>query len=117
MPYIKRITLLLLVLSVALASAFSTLFAMPLIWAWLASVNLVAFCTYGYDKFAASSQILRIPEWTLLALALLGGSPAALAAMQFFRHKTSKREFQIKFWLIAGVQALVYFAWRSGILG
>jgi uncharacterized membrane protein YsdA (DUF1294 family) len=32
--------------------------------------------------------------------ALLGGWPGALLAQQVFRHKSSKRSFQIKFWFM-----------------
>ena len=68
--------------------------------AYLIAINLTTFTLYGYDKFISSGEKLRVPELNLQALALLGGSPAALVAQKFFRHKTIKRSFQIIYWLI-----------------
>ena len=70
-------------------------------------VNFIAFILYGYDKFIAGSNKLRVPEKTLHGLALVGGSPAALIAQKFFRHKTVKKEFQIIYWLIVFVQLML----------
>jgi uncharacterized membrane protein YsdA (DUF1294 family) len=72
--------------------------------AWLMSVNLIAFLTYGYDKAIAGSRQVRVPEVILLALALAGGTLGALAGMQIFRHKTRKTSFRLRLWLIAAVQ-------------
>lgn len=77
---------------------------MPPILLYLLAVNLATFAAYGYDKRAARKHNRRVPEATLHLLALLGGSPAALAGQQFFRHKTAKRPFQLKFWAIVVVQ-------------
>ncbi len=84
------------------------------IWALPAAINVVTFAAYYYDKAAAGRGALRVPEATLHLLALLGGSPAALAAQQFLRHKSAKRPFLIRYWTIVGVQLLVigYFAFR-----
>ena len=46
---------------------------------YLAAINVLAFLTYGWD---------RVPERTLFALALLGGSAGAVGGMFFFHHKT-----------------------------
>ena len=79
---------------------------MPIFLAYLMLINLVTFAVYGYDKRAARKRNRRVPEATLHLLALLGGSPAALAGQQLFRHKTVKRSFQLKFWTIVIVQVL-----------
>jgi uncharacterized membrane protein YsdA (DUF1294 family) len=64
---------------------------------------------YGYDKFISSGDALRVPEYNLHALALLGGSPAGLLAQKFFRHKSIKGSFQLIYWLIVfGQIALIY---------
>ena len=55
--------------------------------------NLVAFCTYGLDKFAASRDMRRVPEDRLLMLTLAGGL-GAMAASSLFRHKTRKQPFR-----------------------
>ena len=68
---------------------------------YLLAVNLLTFVAYGIDKYKAvhnghKSKHLsrRIPEASLLLLAALGGSPAALLAMYFFRHKTLHKKFR-----------------------
>jgi uncharacterized membrane protein YsdA (DUF1294 family) len=68
---------------------------------YLIGVNLLTFIAYGIDKHKAvrngqKSKHLsrRIPEASLLLLAALGGSPAALLAMYLFRHKTLHRKFR-----------------------
>ena len=71
-----------------------------LIYYFLA-VNVLTFIAYGIDKHKAihnghKSKRLsrRIPEASLLLLALLGGSPAALLAMRVFHHKTLHKKFR-----------------------
>ena len=67
---------------------------------YLIAINTTTFVLYGYDKLISSGEKLRIPELNLQALALFGGSPAALMAQKFFRHKTIKGSFQIVYWII-----------------
>lgn len=73
----------------------------------VAIINMVTFALYGLDKHYARNRLRRIPEATLLLLALIGGSPAAYMARRFFRHKTAKRPFAMRFWLIIGIQVVV----------
>ena len=47
------------------------------------------------DKRRAKKKRWRIPEVTLLASALLGGSIGALAGMYLFRHKTRHLKFKL----------------------
>ena len=72
--------------------------------AYLLAVNISTFLLYGYDKFISKGERLRVPELNLQALALLGGSPAALLAQKFFRHKTIKQSFQIVYWFTVVIQ-------------
>lgn len=74
---------------------------------WLLAVNLVTFGYYGLDKYLAKFVIFRIPEVVLHTLSAVGGSPAALLAMWFFRHKTIKDSFRVLFWSIVAVQVVV----------
>ncbi len=60
----------------------------------LAAINLLTFIVYGLDKYKAKHKKWRTPEATLLILAALGGSPAALLAMYLFRHKTLHNKFR-----------------------
>lgn len=68
---------------------------------YLIGVNLLTFLAYGIDKWKAVHNghktkhlSRRIPEVSLLLLAALGGSPAALLAMRAFRHKTLHKKFR-----------------------
>lgn len=62
--------------------------------AYLLIVNLFAFGAFAMDKAAAESGRRRIPEFTLLALALVGGSVGALIGQRVMRHKTRKQPFR-----------------------
>jgi len=69
----------------------------------------MTFLLYGYDKLSAIQKWLRVPEYNLQALALLGGSPSALVAQKFFRHKTIKGSFQLLYWGIVILQIIALF--------
>lgn len=62
---------------------------------YLAFVNVAAFVMYGADKRRAQRGLWRIPERTLLAIALLGGGLGALLGMLVFHHKTRKLRFRL----------------------
>jgi uncharacterized membrane protein YsdA (DUF1294 family) len=79
--------------------------------AYLLSINGATVLAYAYDKWAASRERVRIPEASLHILAALGGTPAAFVAPLWFRHKTKKQSFRIRFWLIALGQVAVLIAW------
>lgn len=86
---------------------------MQLLIIYLAAVNLAAFLTYGWDKMKAKRNEWRVPEKTLLALAVVGGSVGALAGMQFFHHKTRKWKFKVGVPLILLIQiALILWMGR-----
>ena len=57
--------------------------------------NLVAFVVYGIDKYKARKGKWRIPESTLLTLAMFGESIGAWLAMKAFHHKTMHKKFYI----------------------
>lgn len=62
--------------------------------AYLAAVNLAAFCAMGIDKARAKKAARRISEAALFLLAVAGGSPGAIIAMHAFRHKTRHPKFR-----------------------
>ncbi|MDN0042947.1 DUF1294 domain-containing protein [Mediterraneibacter glycyrrhizinilyticus] len=68
---------------------------MSILTGYLAVINFTTWVAYGLDKGRAKSGKWRIPERTLLLLALIGGSLGALAGMIMFRHKTKKAKFVI----------------------
>jgi len=83
-----------------------------LLYAYLMSVSVTAFLFYGYDKRQSLRSGWRIPEVVLHLLALVGGSPGALAGQIFFRHKTRKLKFRIVFAAIVILQVVLgYFYW------
>ena len=71
---------------------------------YLGLLNLLTFVIFGLDKAAAADKRSRVPERTLLTLAMLGGSPGALLARPVFRHKTRKQPFSAWLTLIVFVQ-------------
>ena len=77
---------------------------------YLIGINILTFLIYGADKWKAKRDKWRIPEDTLIWLAIVGGSVGALLGMYLFRHKTKHRKFQIGIPVILLVQAvLLYF--------
>lgn len=52
------------------------------------AMNLLSFCLMGIDKWKAKRHAWRIPEKTLFASAIFGGSIGAVLGMHFFHHKT-----------------------------
>ena len=71
----------------------------PLIVLWLSVLNTVTLLTFGFDKWRARRSGWRVPEWVLVLLGALGGWPAGFCAMRWFRHKTVKWTFQLKYGL------------------
>lgn len=79
---------------------------------YLILINIITFFVYGNDKRRARREQWRIPERTLITLALLGGSAGALAGMYFFHHKTKKRRFRLGIPIILICQAaLIIFSY------
>ena len=56
-------------------------------------VNVVTFIIYGIDKYKAIKEKWRIPEATLLLMAVFGGSIGAWLGMRVFHHKTMHKKF------------------------
>jgi uncharacterized membrane protein YsdA (DUF1294 family) len=74
---------------------------------YLLTVNAAAFLLMLIDKEKAKKRKYRIPEDTLMGIAMLGGSLGAWFGMQVFRHKTKHRKFTFGIPLIIGVQVLI----------
>ena len=66
-----------------------------ILYIWLIGINLALFLVMGADKRAAKRRSRRVPENSLLALAVLGGSVGGILGMLIFRHKTQKLKFRI----------------------
>jgi len=82
---------------------------------YLLAVNVIAFAVYGYDKLKAKKGWWRIPEATLLLLAVIGGSIGALLGILIWRHKTKHLKFMIGVPAILLIQfALLIYLYVSG---
>ena len=55
---------------------------------YLVVINVVTFFMYGIDKWKAKRTKWRIPEATLLGMAVIGGSIGAWLGMKVWHHKT-----------------------------
>jgi uncharacterized membrane protein YsdA (DUF1294 family) len=75
----------------------------------LLALNIFAFGLMGYDKYLAKNKQGRISEKALLTSALIGGSIGSGIAMLYFRHKTVKKSYLVKFWAVIIVQIMAIF--------
>lgn len=64
--------------------------------AYLLLINIITYFTYAADKTKARQNKWRIPERTLILLALLGGSPAALPRHETLPPQNPPPEIQIR---------------------
>lgn len=77
---------------------------------YLIGINVLTFLLYGIDKWKAQKGKWRIPEETLIWLAIVGGIIGAILGMYLFRHKTKHRKFTLGIPVIILAQAvIVYF--------
>lgn len=79
---------------------------------YLIIINASAFLLMLIDKQKARHGGWRIPETTLLASAILGGSIGTLAGMYCFRHKTRHIKFSLGIPLILAVQIVLAVSLR-----
>lgn len=84
---------------------------MPSLVLYVLCVNALTIGAFFYDKQMAERYGRRVPEKTLLTLALMGGSPGALWARRAFRHKTLKEPFSTHLKLIVVVQIIGLLAY------
>jgi uncharacterized membrane protein YsdA (DUF1294 family) len=74
---------------------------------FLISLNILTFIVYGVDKWRAAHSRWRIPESTLLGLAVIGGSIGALIGMKVWHHKTKHKKFVLGLPLILIAQLVI----------
>ncbi len=77
---------------------------------YLVLINVLGLAVFGYDKRCAVRHRWRVPERTLLFIALLGGSIGSYAGMQIYRHKTRHWKFR------AGIPAIALVEYGGIIL-
>lgn len=71
---------------------------------YLLIINAVGFLLMLVDKYKAQKNLWRIPEATLIGVAVIGGSIGALLGMYTVRHKTKHPKFTLGIPLILAVQ-------------
>ena len=78
---------------------------------YLLLINLFGIFIMLIDKKKAIKGTWRIPEKTLLIVALLGGSIGTIIGMYWFRHKTKKLRFTIGFpvILLTEITLIIHF--------
>jgi uncharacterized membrane protein YsdA (DUF1294 family) len=84
--------------------------------AYVFAVNLLAYATMAFDKAMAKNGSQRIPESTLLTLAIIGGSIGTAIAQKTIRHKTRKEPFRSRLARILLLQVLAVIAIEVGLL-
>lgn len=62
---------------------------------YLFLINALGFCFMLADKIKARKNKWRIPEATLMTIAMIGGSLGVMMGMRLFRHKTLHPKFSI----------------------
>ena len=73
---------------------------------FLIVMNIIGFASMGIDKKRAQRSAFRIPEATLFAIALIGGSLGSTLGMRIFHHKTKHWYFKFGMPLILILQIL-----------
>lgn len=77
---------------------------MKYLLAYLLLINALGFALMLIDKWKAKKNRWRIPEATLMGVALLGGSIGSLLGMYTVRHKTKHIKFTVGIPVILVVQ-------------
>ncbi|MDT3388467.1 MAG: DUF1294 domain-containing protein [Bacteroidota bacterium] len=62
---------------------------------YLLAINVIMLVVYIADKIKAKRHMWRIPESTLLSLAIVGGTVGALVGIFVIRHKSQHLKFRI----------------------
>lgn len=81
-----------------------------LILLYIGLVNVFAFILYGIDKLKAKKSKWRVPESTLIGIAIIGGSIGAWSGMKVWHHKTLHKKFKygIPLILVAQIALCIY---------
>ena len=65
-----------------------------LILLYIVLINILTFFIYGIDKLKAKKSKWRVPESTLIGMAIIGGSIGAWLGMKIWHHKTLHKKFK-----------------------
>ena len=64
---------------------------------------------FAVDKYRARRNKWRIPEKSLMTLAIIGGSLGCFLGMYVMRHKTQKKKFTVGVPVILILQVILIF--------
>lgn len=78
-----------------------------LVIAYFIVMNIAGFASMGIDKAKAKKHAWRVPEATLFAIAILGGSIGSILGMYHFRHKTKHWYFVVGMPVIFFIQLAI----------
>ena len=77
---------------------------MNILLIYLLAANIVTFVVFGIDKYKAKRSLWRIPEASLLTMAVIGGSIGAWLGTKVWHHKTLHKKFKYGIPLIIALQ-------------
>ena len=80
---------------------------MKYLFIYLCIINALGFLIMLIDKHNAIHDLRRIPEKSLLLVALIGGSLGSFLGMRLFRHKTLHPQFSIGIPVLLAVHIIV----------
>lgn len=80
---------------------------MKLLLVYLFTINAAGFLLMLLDKHKAKKNLWRIPEATLMGVAVLGGSLGCLWGMRAARHKTKHLKFTFGLPVILSIQIIL----------
>lgn len=81
--------------------------------AYLIIINALGLLLMHTDKQKALRGSWRIPEKTLLGIALIGGSFGTYLGMEIFRHKTKHLKFAVGVPVMMGIHAIIIVFMRA----
>ena len=80
---------------------------MKILLIYLIIVNALGLVLMHMDKYKAKKNLWRIPEATLMGVAICGGSLGCMIGMHTARHKTKHPKFSIGLPVIFAIQVIV----------
>ena len=80
---------------------------MKYLFVYLLIVNAAGFALMLADKYKARKNLWRVPEATLMGVAVLGGSIGSLLGMYTVRHKTRHLKFTVGIPVILALQIVL----------
>jgi uncharacterized membrane protein YsdA (DUF1294 family) len=109
MSPVRMIGIIVAILVIILSTIFYKIFNL-LLPSYLLSINLIAFCIFGWDKRQAIGSRFRIPNLVFNLVAICGGSLGSIIGLYAFRHKTLQSYFKLSlFFYLAIHVAIIYF--------